>query len=265
MINHRMKALLISAGILVAMLALAACMAPQSAVFGQTAHTGIGRGNVAVAVSPAFRYQRSISPKEKFTDGSEKKTLGSTFVGHVEGNFNVGLSERLGLNLHLSPAGFQPGLKVLLLNRWVSIAVLPEFAFLVSSYNVSAETKQASGVTKTETTTDSQTVGVTVGTKVIASTAVGLYGGFGYDFQYLAGLGDVLDTGTSNHIIGFALGYEWKLGSLLLRPELAFSVTVDVTTSETSGGVTTSQGGGYEWSILPNVSLALETGRPEAK
>lgn len=255
------------AGVLGVVLITTSCATPQSAVFGQTALTGMGRGTMAVAVSPGFLYQHAVEPTETQSDGTDMTSSSSiSTLGSVEGNLIAGLSDRLGLNLHVGPAGIQPGLKVLLLHRWVSLAVLPEFSILYSSYSAGTKSEKA-GVTKTASD-DYRRFGITVGAKAIASTAVGVYGGLGYSFQYLDYAGQTGDTSLPNyvlHTLGIALGYEFNLRGLFLRPELAFTITPAITASTKSGGVTTSESGGHGFSVFPNVSLALEARRPTAK
>ena len=231
----------------------AGCLQHRASVLGRTAVSGLGPKTVEASVSPGILYGQTTDPA-KVNGSRDVRYTEDTQIPAVEGNLTFGFTEKLGLNLHLSPAGIQPGLKILLLRRWVSIALMPELAFFYWSHADKTDVTK-NGYTNTKTTYDLDAIGVTAGTKVLVSTEFGIYGGLGYDFQYTkisSGDGNS-DTSNLQHILTFGAGYEIDLGRLQLRPELTITVTPAITTKDGDG----SKSGGWSFTLMPNITVAV--------
>jgi len=242
-----------------------ACVTPHSAVFGLTPGQ-LGAGNAELALSPGVFFQAVNDPPTPAGGGTDTLSTRNLGAPVFEGNAQLGLTDGLGLNLHLSPAGLQPGVKISLpqLREGFTLAVLPELALGAGS--------QGSGVTRARPT------GTTVvdrggtarlllmgGFKVLAAHSSGAYAGLGYDFQRLST--EVLNGGTrqqgsvvTTHTIGLAVGYELTVGGFFLRPELAVGLTPSVNTWNVSGTAVAFTGGGSEVLVFPNITVALRSG-----
>lgn len=231
---------------------LAGCLQHRASVLGRTALSGIGPKAIEASVSTGLLYSKSTDPAQ--VNGSRDVHYAqNTQFPAFEGNMAFGFSEKFGLNLHMSSAGIQPGLKILLLRRWISIAIQPEFSFLYWSYADKTDVTK-DGYTNTTTTYDIDAFGVTFGTKVIASTKLGIYGGIGYDFQFLTYSGEgSQDSSALQHILSFGVGYEISIGMLRLRPELSITVTPSITMESEKG----TSNGGWSLTIMPNVTVAV--------
>jgi hypothetical protein len=228
----------------------AACAMPRSMVLGQTAGAlGTGQAEAAASVGPQFT---------QFTDngsaGTSSASNPSLFSFPVtEANFQYGVGDSASINVHLSPAGLQPGVKVTLLNGPIKLAILPEVG---------------GGLLYEGSGSGSETDFVFIaGAKVIVSGEAGWYAGVGYDFTYLSGNlnATAIITGTSSgsgsttnegfnatsHSASGAIGYEFRAGLLRIRPELAvlYSPGFQVDNVTGDGHVI----------FLPNVTVAVGT------
>ena len=89
-----------------------ACLMPRSASFGQTAMP-LAPGAVEVGLTPGMVFEGSNGPPIP-AGGNTTNVQSSRYFGlpSGEGNIGLGLSDTVGLNLHLSPAGVQPGAKL---------------------------------------------------------------------------------------------------------------------------------------------------------
>ncbi len=253
-----------------AALALSACITPRSMVLGQTAAMP-ERGFTEAALSGGFMYQ-SQSSTQSSTVGTTTTTSSSTAAGFTfpffEANLQFGLADMVALNVHASSAGLAPGAKIALLKGEVALAVLPEIAFGFQTQTVSAS-YTTGGVTNSSAGNPATNVSWLVGLRVLVSTAFGLYGGLGYQFQSYSygattssftGSTSESSAGVSSHNIQLAVGYDLAAGHLRLRPELALMIAPAGGTSSssvTSGTTTTTPGGFSAFAILPNVTVAV--------
>jgi len=220
------------------------CLAPQSAVVGQTA-VSAAPGSSEAGISAGVGY-RQLSPDE---EGAEDVT--ELRVPAMEGNLLHGLSEALGFNLHLSPAGLQPGLKIgLSRGPGLNVALLPSAALLYSKTGGADDS-------------DISQVGLMGGTKLLLSGPTGVYGAVGYDIQWYqvsseAGIegGGEDNLTTLQHNLSGAIGFELMSGSLRIRPEVAiiFSPIVTLTAEEGDGEEEADATG---FAILPSVTFAV--------
>ncbi|MHB8879497.1 MAG: hypothetical protein ACYC8T_37870 [Myxococcaceae bacterium] len=258
----------------VALLGCAGCMIPRSAAFGQTGAL-LSPGAFETSVTPGFAWRSETnSQTAPGAVGTSPVSSSSTSTGLslpvFEGNVAYGLSAPATLNLHLSPAGLQPGVKVRLVEGPLSLAILPEIGVGVFSAG-SSSSYTVNGVTTTSSSAEPQSlVNLQAGFKFLGRHDSGLYGGLGYTFQSTGiSAGGAVVTGTSgngsrynyaSHHVQAAVGFEWAHGPVRLRPELAlmFSPAVTYSTTSTSGSTsTTTQANGTGFMLFPNITMAI--------
>jgi len=237
--------------------------APRSAVFGQTALTGVGRGSADIGVATGVSYTRLTSPPVQ--QGNTERTTSTDVVGLFtpEGNLAIGLAEILALNFHFSQIGVQPGVKIVVLRTpSVSLAVLPELGLGYYYLDSSQETVQG-GTTQSQDLGGAHYFGLLVGAKFIMSLSNGFYGGFAYDFQYLrqaetAPTDEDVDS-SDQHVLALAVGWELSVGIFHLRPELSFCLAPAINFSHENGAtnVTTTYSGGWSFTFFPNLTVAI--------
>ncbi len=215
---------------------LAACATPRSAVLGQTA-AALGAGRAEVALATGFNAD--------FTSSNGSSTNGISFPVY-EGNLQFGLSDQTGLNLHLSPAGLQPGLKVTLVSGEVALAILPEAGIGLATASFSPSFPGSSA-----RETGFEFIG---GAKFILSHSKGVYGGVGYDFQYVSISTDSPSNSPSytSHGISLAIGYDFASGFLRLRPEFSMIISPSNKQSNSNSNLT-------DYYLLPTLTVALQT------
>lgn len=245
------------------------CLVTASAVFLSTGCIGArslttghlaslpGAGRAEVALSPGVAYQRVHTDPTSLN--SKDYTTSILALPILEGNVAYGLSESLGLNLHLSGGGIQPGLQIVLVNGPLSLAVLPEIALAYG--RISSPTGSGDG------SMSEYAVGFMAGAKVLASHRSGIYGSVGYDFQHakLSSSSSSSSSGSSDssssaslHSVTAAAGFDVKAGSVSIRPEIAFLYTpYQAQITEGSSTKTTAS----SWAIMPTITLAAGTGR----
>ncbi len=223
----------------------AGCVTPRSVGLGQTAQV-MGAGGAAVGTSAALLVELN-----RASGGSGTNSTTVAFPS-VEANGALGLTDSLDLNVHLSSAGLQPGVKIALLTGAFKVSVLPQVALLI----VSANNSNTAGASSSQLN-----VGILAGLRFLVSHETGLFGGLAYDFQYgtisLAGVtggGTSSSTSVMAHNLTFNVGYDLKFGRFHLQPELAFVVTP--TYSAGSGASTSSAGPVF--AFLPAVTLCVE-------
>jgi hypothetical protein len=212
------------------------CAVPRSVIQGQTA-AAIGAGGAEVGLASGIGIRR--------LSGSNVDNTSVNFPV-VEGNAQAGLTDMLSFNLHLSPAGLQPGVKVTLVDGPLALAVLPQVAGLLSTGNQSS-----SG----GTTTTSTIYGIMGGARLLLSHTSGPYGGVGYDLQYVTSQdnnGSSQGSATS-HALTFALGFDLKAGGLRVRPELSVLYSPSNEFASSGGSARSNV---PELQIIPNVTLA---------
>jgi len=223
-------------------------------------------GAAEVSISPAISYETRTTPEKTNDEGA--KVSGTTTqlgVGTIEGNVLYGLTDAVGLNLHVSSAGIQPGVRVALLQGGLNIALLPAIAVGYHSV-VEATDKTTGGTTTTTTAYDTAEFGFLAGIKVLLSAESGPYGGIGYDYQRIATDMKIPDSPKSTHIytshnLGFAFGYEIRPDSLRIRPELAAMLSPSGSLATEQEQTTTTEDAGWAFLLLPNVTVAAAGGR----
>jgi hypothetical protein len=244
------------------------CVLPRSVVLGQTA-APMGAGGSEVSVSSGMAYQIDNQPPVVSGNTSTTASTQTLWVPGFEGNAQYGFTDWLGLNVHVSEAGLQPGIKLNILSGNLNLAVLPEFAFGYASQSASTTTTTGS----TSNTANGNTqyfFEFLAGAKILISHSGGLYGGIGYDFQVLStstvdnqGINRGSSTQNAN-VLSAAIGYSIQFGSFSLRPELALQYLPANTNSSGIGTNQTSLGGGNSFVFFPNLTFAVATGKHAA-
>jgi len=220
-------------GVSVSILGSTGCMTPRSMILGQTANV-VGAGNAEVALSMGGSFARIGTQTGSTTISS---TTHLFTVPEIEANAAFGMGESLDLNFHLSTAGIQPGVKIVLMRGDWNVAVMPEFAFLYSGNDANQQSTSRS---------------IMLGAKLLASSPGGLYTGLGYDMRLLdRGSGNSAQTSLA-HFGNVALGYEMKMGGVSLRPEIAFAIAPTFILADDP-----PDGFGTEMIILPNITIAV--------
>jgi hypothetical protein len=256
-------------------LALAGCLTPRSVVLGQTA-APVGAGATEVGLSTGFAYQSQTAPSYWVKDSTGTVDLRAEPLARgfslpaFEANGQIGVSDLVAVNLHASPAGIQPGAKLTLINGFGQLALLPEIAIGYGSVANSIYQSGQDGIQKEVSPTMTNSLNFLGGLKVIASHRVGVYGALGYDFQYqnsvtesVIGLGSSASTtrtsaSTVQHNLTGAIGFDWAMGQVHLRPELAAAITVGIATSSVTGSSAAVENqGGLGFLIMPTLTLAV--------
>ncbi|HEY8210129.1 MAG TPA: hypothetical protein VIG99_21735, partial [Myxococcaceae bacterium] len=202
----------------------AGCIVPRSAGYGYTAvPVGVGGADVGLALGGVYQQESTTSQSGS---GTNTSTSRQTQIPAFEANAQLGLTEAMGLNLHASQAGLQPGVKITVLREPVILSVVPQLGggFVTKG----AATTITIGGNTTNTEGDGTTSFTFLGgVHAVASLPIGAYVGLGYDFQYIsqatktAATGNTVTAFQQAHNVGGAIGYELRLGSIALRPELA--------------------------------------------
>lgn len=261
-------------------LALASgCIVPRSMTMGQMA-APVGRGATDVGVNTGFLYASQTNPP--FVTGQDaagqpittQEKTNAFSIPAFEANIEHGFSDRIGLNVHASSAGLQPGLKVTLnKSKIASVSLLPAIAFGYGSIGASTFAAGADGV-QVETAPRSQTSFTFLGgLKVLFSHRSGFYAGLGYDFIFnrnynaaILGGGNVTDkseviNSTTSHQISAALGLDIKLGMVHVRPEISFAVypgiSQNITRRIAPNDTTVGATGGFGFAIFPGFTMAV--------
>jgi hypothetical protein len=247
----------------------------------------IGEGATDVSVLAGFAYQSQANPPTQTrtpdNDIVTSQTVSQGFaLPQFEANLQHGVSKKLALNFHASAAGLQPGLKITLTNsNRFAFALLPALGMGYGS--VAGKTFVAGpdgrGVEQNPTTNTSFIF--LAGLKVLFWQESGFYVALGYDFLVNRSLTSVivpsatgsdqtntLTTALSQNF-GGSVGFEFKLGPVRLRPEIAVqfapvvasSVSTRINNMETS----VSLPSGSAWAILPGLSIgAVTPSRPHS-
>jgi hypothetical protein len=194
---------------------------------------------------------------------------------------DFGITDGLGLNLHLSEAGLQPGVKIAMSHgTGFDVAVLPEVA-VSYSYNSSLESvsiSSASSPAASNGTSTGSALGIMVGVKLLISSPSGLFGGIGYDYQretsstsatMISALGGTTTITTSLttevHNLSAGVGCAMAMGAVSLRPEVDILLSPNFgETLSVTGGSSTAATGGTFWVIYPNVTVALRSPGPKS-
>jgi hypothetical protein len=261
------------AALLLSALLLSGCITvPRSAVLGMTA-APLGAGRTEVGLSGGLGILSESEPPQTTNFLIFTQTDWTTRGGVsplAEANVHHGLNDWLGLNLHVSQAGVQPGLKVTLLERAVTLGVMPELGFGLLGGNTGQTTFQGSTRTDAAPVSELRWAFNAGGRFLLSHPGSGVYGGVGYQLQ-LAGVArsqrsgaeELLSQSTTHtlHNVQEAFGWEVTRGSLRVRPELAAVITPDWTVRERSGNTELGRGGGSGFLILPNVTFSMVSER----
>ena len=265
----------LTAGVLV--IAASGCVTQRSLMLGQMA-SGVGKGGADVNVSTGVMYAAQTTPPFDSTDigGNAMTNQGSgraLSVPWFEANANYGLTDRIGLNLHMSPAGIQPGGKFTLnRSRVANIALLPQIGFGYGSTGTATEVCCTNGA-QMEVNPTSQTRFIfTLGLKVLISHQSGFYAGIGYDFYFTRGASNgTVGTGSTvqqtqtitsslEHLISAAVGISISVGMISIRPELDFAIIPAISTTTQSGNSNSvGASGGFGFAFLGGFGFALTT------
>ncbi len=248
------------------LLLTAAQAMPRSAGLGQPA-LPLPEGGAEIAVSPGVGFQAINGPPIPAGPNAFNVATSNTLAfPSAEANLGLGLSDRLGLNLHLSAAGLALGAKLAFPHSPLSVAVMPEVGLAFWSTGTSSVHQQAGANGQTDTGGTSA-FEVVLGVRAIASHSSGLYAGAGYSFQQIS----TTQTGPGaggkgkvdfSHGISAAVGYELGKGVLKIRPELALLGLPMVGGWNLAGAKSTWAGSGSEVFLFPNVTFAFAAAQP---
>ncbi len=257
-----------------ALTATPACMVPHSASFGQTGEM-LAPGAFETAVTPglAWRSETTHMSAAVATPVGQPQavisysgTSAGFSLSQLEGNVAYGMSEAAAVNLHLSPAGLQPGVKLRLLNGPLRVALMPEVAFSRVNF-ASSGTTTSDGVERSSSGSEPLSVtSMQAGFKVLGRHESGFYGGLGYTFQTASfSPGNGLYWGSSSsaqysysaHQIQAAAGFELVTGAVRVRPELAAIYSPALTYWLWFGPSPIIPYRGSELLLFANVSLAI--------
>jgi hypothetical protein len=245
-----MKLLLATAPLLLA----GACI-PHSAAVGQTA-VPIATGGAEVAMSIGVAQSRNtVYENDGDPAGPQEDTMVQTQLPAIESNFLYGLGEQLGLNLHASSAGLQPGLKITVVNGpELHVALLPAFGIGVFSQ---------SDPDDAGSTGSFDSITILAGGRVLLSSTNGVYGALGYDFQRTSA--DDPDTGEEAATYDFhrmtgAIGCDIHLGKgFHVRPEMAVLYGLAGTATDESTMGVTQEADLDSLVLFPSVTFAVQT------
>jgi hypothetical protein len=238
---------------LLALLASGCVAIPHAAILGQPA-APLARGEVVGSTSIGVGYQSA---------SSQQTTTGTLELPALEANFAAALADRVGLNLHFSQAGLMPGVKLNLVH-WGShyFSLMPELGgayYWLHSSTGGAFSFNSGGSNGM----------LLAGLRALLSLNV-FYVGVGYHFMNV--WSSTTDTATNPpttssttsqyHSLLFNVGLDLEVGAVKLRPEVAFVFTPVGSSKDDQGATSTL---GYEWTILPNLTVAVSSKPPAPK
>lgn len=259
---------------------LVGCVTPRSMTLGMMA-APVGRGGTEVGVFTGVGYGVQTGPIVTTTNPATMEQTNTQTQNRVfsipafEANVQKGFNDHFALNVHVSPAGVQPGLKwTVNRSRVAHFAILPAIAFGYGSVGTSDFVAQSTGA-QTEVNPRATTSFTFLGgLKLLVSHESGFYAGAGYDFVFNRSNSSSAPSTTSDraetitqtatHQIMAAVGFSIRLGLVSLRPEIAFAVNpaLSQTISSRLGANSTGEqqlNGGFAWAILPGFSIAVGT------
>jgi hypothetical protein len=222
--------------------AMAGCV-PYSAAVGQTA-APLPTGGTEVGATIGVGYQ-NVDAEE--ADPEDESTT-FTSLPKVEANVLHGLTDTLGVNIHASEAGLQPGLKISPKTSGnVNIAILPSIAYGTSRYS---EGDGGASLSNFQ-----------IGARFLASMPDSVYGAIGYDFQRIDQEQDDPDEEGSAvltfHDLTGAIGFDLAMGGARIRPELAFLFAL---AGESENPDDPDPGADLNrFAIYPNLTIAVAT------
>jgi len=256
------------------------CVTQRSLSFSQLA-APVGSQGADVAVTTGVMYSEQTAPPSPGTDNAGNPTMSQVHSSAVaapwiEANAQYGFTRQIAMNVHVSPAGIQPGLKWTLNRSLVAhIAVLPEIGVGYAQHNTSTFVSDQTGAQVENNPGYVTDLLFQAGLKVLFSHRSGFYGGIGYDFLTTRSL-SVQNTGTPNttqqvrtltisyqHQLAVGVGFSAQLGMISFRPEVAFAIVPAISGSQNvaqgTGATLVNAGGGFAWAILPSFAFALTT------
>jgi hypothetical protein len=235
----------------------AGCIVPRSAGYGYTAAPlGMGGADVGLALGGVYQQESSTNTQNNST-GSVRQLQIPSF----EANAQLGITDQVGVNLHASQAGIQPGVKITVLRDPVVLSVIPQIGggFVT---NGGSTTVNVGGMTTTVESNGATSFTFLGGLHAVASLPMGVYVGLGYDFQYVSQASKDAQSGTTTnayqqaHNVGGAVGYELRIGSIALRPELAVPFTPLGKNQTNNGTVTADAPDSSGLFLFPNITIA---------
>jgi len=252
-------------------LSLGACLSPRSAGFGIPARPlSPGAAEVGIAVGGAYQ-SISSAPQDNGVGGVFYNTNIGTQLPAFEANAQLGLTETVGLNLHASAAGLQPGAKFSVLTSPFELSLLPAVGAGMTTNSATTTTTAGTTTTVAQGAVDN-TYDFLAGLKILLSFPFGLYAGIGYDYEYLyryqqpSPASAITITKSNNNNICAAVGYDLKAGPFSIRPEMAAAFTaVAKNATEDGNGNRTPQPDSTVLHLFPNVVIAVATEPAPAK
>jgi len=250
------------AGMAVVIAASVGCVrvVPRSAGYGVSA-VPLAPGSADVGLAMGGFYQQETSTPQGMGGTTSSSTTRQTQFPAFEANAQVGITEQVTLNLHTSQAGLQPGVKILVLKDPVLVTVMPQLGGGLANLGVSNTTV----IGGSSTTTDLfgfNSFTLLGGVRALVSLPAGLYAGVGYDFQYYSQTtrdvpnGNTTTLTSQAHNVGGAVGYEIRIGSLALRPELAVLFMPLSKNQSNANGTTSDQADTSGLFLFPNLTVA---------
>lgn len=251
------------------------CVTQRSLSVGQMA-SGVGKGGADVNVFTGVLYQQQSAPPITGTDGAgdpfstQVNSTGFSFPW-FEANANYGFNDHVALNAHMSPAGFEPGVKITLnKSRIAHVALLPAIGIGYAQYSESTTSAGGNGVGTVVNPNSTSQLLFLAGLKFLVSHRSGFFIGLGYDFMFTRSVQNSV-TGTPQtlvyhqtvltslqHQIGLGVGMSIKVGMLSIRPELAFAIVPAISGTRTVDNASAySASGGFSWALLPGFGFAL--------
>ena len=222
---------------LVILLACTRCVAvlPHSGAVGQPA-SRLGANGAELGAAVGLQYAAPAGEGQMTAIGAS-----TLIIPQVEANARFGLNKNFDLNLHLGAQGLQPGVKVGLSVGNFDVAALP--AISVGIFRLTGQSST------------STYFAFSAGTRFLASHVSGARAALGYEFQYASTetTGSSTTT-TTGHTVSIAFGYDFVLGALSIRPELAGLMTAGI---RYTGNPFISAERGVQLIFLPTVTFAV--------
>jgi hypothetical protein len=265
------------------------CLVPRSMVTGQMA-APVGRGATDIGVFTGVQYAQQTNPAYVGQDpvtgdpnSTAERATGFT-IPSFEANMQYGFNDHVGLNVHASSAGIQPGVKFTVNKSKVAhFALLPQIAFGYGSTGSASLVAGADGVQMPASPTSGTSFTFLGGLKLLVSVkfnkTAAFFAGAGYDFIFnrnfnsqLLGTGNSTDSSsiinsTTAHQISVSAGIDIALGWVHLRPEVAFGVYPGIAQSRTVNNppdsTTVAATGGFGWAIFPGFTLSVQSPQRE--
>ncbi|MFT3708208.1 MAG: hypothetical protein QM817_11195 [Archangium sp.] len=268
---------------------LSGCIVPRSMVTGQMA-APVGRGATDIGVYTGVQYAQQTNPayigQDAVTGDPNSIALRSTgfSMPAFEANLQYGFNDHVGLNVHASSAGIQPGVKLTVNKSKVAhFALLPQVAFGYASTGSTSLVAGPDGVQVPTSPTSGTSFTFLGGLKLLVSAkfnkTAAFFAGAGYDFIFnrnfnsqLLGTGNSTDAAstinsTTAHQISVSVGIDIALGWVHLRPEVALGFYPGIAQSRTVNNPpdsnTVAATGGFGWAIFPGFTLAVQTPQRE--